>query len=289
MPFVHWATVNWWKLSLLAWANVGGKQETPVTVDIHHEAGAQSQLLGTVHTYLSHLASYGGQRLCWIRASWCYMLTCLLSNPAKSFMRVTSVKNVKNIHSLYWKMLFYAHFVLSQCETSTLSGRRKINISPFRCILPKSGGKTLLNEELVAVLCYRQKSFFTTVHLSLNKKTTLTPDLYYGDFYPTTPSFYYTQYLFFIHHELFPTLPRSPLAFLGGFKIIPYHPKKPNNVATVVIRLIISKISQHSVECIIILITQGENEVFSLGSSLVPKTYLTTTSLSSGGRLNSPP
>lgn len=77
---------------VVAWANVGGKQETPVTVDIHHEAGAQSQLLeGTVHTYLSQFASYGGHRLRWIRALWCYMLTCLLSNPAKGFTRVTSV------------------------------------------------------------------------------------------------------------------------------------------------------------------------------------------------------
>lgn len=93
MPFVRWATVNWWKLfaGVVAWANVGGKQETPVTVDIHHEAGAQSQLLeGTVHTYLFHFASYGGHGFSWIRALWCYMLTCVLSNPAEAFMRVTS-------------------------------------------------------------------------------------------------------------------------------------------------------------------------------------------------------
>lgn len=54
------------------------------------------------------------------------------------------------------------------------------------------------------------------------------------------------------------------------------------------IRLIISKISEHSVKGIIILITQGENEVFSSGSSLVPKTYLTTASLSSGGGYSPP-
>lgn len=77
---------------VVAWANMGGIQETLVTVDIHHEAGAQSQLLeGTVHIYRFHFASYGGRRLHWIRALWCCMLTCLLSNPAKALMRVTSV------------------------------------------------------------------------------------------------------------------------------------------------------------------------------------------------------
>lgn len=55
------------------------------------------------------------------------------------------------------------------------------------------------------------------------------------------------------------------------------------------IRLIISKISQDFVECIIILITRGENEVFSSGTSLVPKTLLTTGSLSSGGGYSPPP
>lgn len=49
-----------------------------------------SRSVNTVHTYLFHFASYGGHRLHWIRALWCYMLTCLLSNPAKAIMRVTS-------------------------------------------------------------------------------------------------------------------------------------------------------------------------------------------------------
>lgn len=36
---------------VVVWANVGGKQETPVTVDIHHEVGAEP-VAGRHHAHL---------------------------------------------------------------------------------------------------------------------------------------------------------------------------------------------------------------------------------------------